>query len=97
MGLELNQPVEWKECPGQISSFSRQRVRGLSPCGRFALIQWVRHPIPVAALAPCEETESMRRYRPVELNQWGDDGLDSSTKENLTTWVEQYESKQRSE
>lgn len=94
-GLELmfnlNDSVRWKDCPGSLSAFSATRIRGLSPCGRFALVSWIRNPIEICLLTPSEPCLSLSLYRPIDRNHWGEDGVDSATGEDLNRWIQEYE------
>ena len=91
MNLELNQSVVWDSCPGSISAFSTTRIRGLSPCGRFALLDWISHPVPIETLKPCPLIKFFKNYKPVSINQWGDDHVDIATQKDLKKWVSDYE------
>lgn len=85
--LTLNQVVNWKDCPGSIWMFENTRIRGVSPCGQYALLGWVHHPVSMDRLVAADDSKGFwSRYKPTE-NQWGEDGTDKATGQNLTRWV----------
>ena len=63
----------------------------MSPCGRFALISWIRNPVEICALTPSDPCPSLSLYRSIDRNQWGDDGVDSATNEDLNKWIKNFE------
>lgn len=88
--LQLNQFVEWKECQSS-TVFDITRVRGLSPCDRFALIDWIVHPVLITDLKPVEPSGLSTRYPNWQFNHWGENGIDLSTGRNLDNWVRDWE------
>jgi hypothetical protein len=85
--MKINEIVKWLDCPGSISAFEVTRVRGLSPCGRWALVGWIRHPVSVDRLIPAVDTAGLyERYKPLD-NQWGTDDVDKSTGSNLSAYT----------
>ena len=88
----LNQPVVWNDCPSYCSGFASTRIRGISPCGQFVLLSWIRHPVEIAHVSPTEQASiDLAKYRPIEINQWGEDGIDKATGLNLQQWIIEYE------
>lgn len=95
MKVKLNQIVIWQDCPGSNGSYSLGRVRGISPCGGYALLSFIRHPVPVASLCEGQEVgEFWRRYPKVTKNDWPKNNVDRSTGENLLIWVEEYKQRE---
>jgi hypothetical protein len=83
----LNQVVNWKDCPGSIWMFELTRIRGISPCGEYALLGFIRHPVKMDSLTAAEDSKNFwAKYLPT-ANQWGEDGKDKSTGEDLTRWI----------
>lgn len=90
--MKINQPVRWLGCPPSVP-VTTTRVRGLSPCGRFALVSWVYHPIALDDLKPVESTDCAQFYKPIAQNQWSPNGVDLATGGNLLAWVSGYDSR----
>lgn len=84
--MRIGQEVNWLECPGSIPAY-HTHIRGLSPCGKYALLCWLRNPVPISTLKPLEV------YHIVRDNHWGLDGVDTNTGDSLTDWVGEYERK----
>jgi len=82
--LTLGDRVIWTEAPGSISDFGKTNVRGLSPCGKYALLDWIRNPVHVSTLEHVDSTEG-RNSRP-RFNHWQDSFIDASTRESLEKW-----------
>lgn len=83
--IALNDSVYWKDGEPYIDDSAYTRVRGLSPCGRYALLEWVRHPVEVAQLTPHDKP--FLSYKPNDLNHWLPNGFDYSTKVDLRAWM----------
>ena len=64
--MELNQIVTWRECSPSVPA-QTSRIRGLSPCGKYALIDWVSTPVSIEDLTPAE----LRRPYPYQINTGG--------------------------
>lgn len=79
--MHLNQTVRWVDCPPCISVFALTRIRGLSPCGKFALIGWIHHPVAISSLVAAEPAAGV--YPPVAVNHWQPSGVDLSTGDRL--------------
>ncbi len=83
----LNQVVNWKDCPSSIWMFELTRIRGISPCGEYALLGFIRHPVKMDSLIAAEDSKNFwAKYSPT-TNQWGEDGKDKSTGQDLTRWT----------
>jgi hypothetical protein len=86
--MKLNQQVNWKECPPSVPA-SPTRIRGISPCGKYALLDWVGTPVFVKDLS-LVESPSQYPYKDWTVNHWDRD-VDLSTGENLLYWVKSHE------
>lgn len=82
--MRIGQEVYWLECPGSIPAY-HTHIRGLSPCGKYALLCWLRNPVSTTTLKPLEV------YHIAKNNDWGLNGIDSSTGDSLEEWVTAYE------
>ncbi len=88
----LNQVVNWKDCPGSIWMFENTRIKGISPCGQYALVGFVGHPVKMDSLTAAEDVKGFwARYKPVTENRWGEDDCDRSTGLNLRSWINDHE------
>jgi hypothetical protein len=83
--LHLNDSVYWKDGEPYIDKLANTRIRGLSPCGQYALVEWVRHPVPVSELTANEKPFLL--YAPADRNHWLPNGFDYSTRADLRVWV----------
>jgi hypothetical protein len=83
--MQVGQEVYWLDCPGSIPAYHTY-LRGLSPCGKYALLGWVRNAVAVTTLKPLDVYHMLP-----SRNHWGIDGIDQDTGDKLDQWVEEYE------
>jgi hypothetical protein len=84
--FQLNDSVYWEAGEPCIDELANTRIRGLSPCGQYALLEWVRHPVPVSELTANDKPFLL--YAPTSINHWLSNGFDHSTRADLREWVE---------
>jgi len=80
MAMELGDRVVWLDYSG-VSDFATY-IRGVSPCGRLALIDRVNYPVRVGRLQPLENEDKMLCY-----NHWMPNDVDVLTKKSLMPYL----------
>lgn len=91
--MYLGQKVSWLECPGSLAIAANTYIRGLSPCGRYALLWWLRTPVLTSDLKSFDECQPIDYPTSALLNHWQPDYTDMNTGDNLMQWVKEYESR----
>lgn len=93
MDFKLGQKVSWLECPGSVAIAAVTYIRGLSPCGKYALLWWLRNPVLTSTLKGFDEYQPFNYPTSALLNHWQTNYTDMNTGDNLMQWVTEYESR----
>jgi hypothetical protein len=85
----IGDKVTWVDAQGTISRINPTAIRGISPCGKYALVWWLRNPVLLSSLTPSNQDDSTTY--PTQLNHWQENETDYNTEDNLRDWVKDYE------